>query len=169
MFKIGQEVTITGKLVKAHINMLNVDAQVERGITVITKRNEVVTLETPKKGIIVGCRNYVDQIVHKPGEYGRESVPKSRKKAYLVALNMRDTYKVPEEHIIYIDPVVRAVDEQIRNAHILVDFNLVDTSLRVYRRGGKDIARIDTGDHDLNYLLAEEICKELGEPYAFTY
>ncbi|QQK74209.1 hypothetical protein HUG15_00300 [Salicibibacter cibarius] len=109
MFKfqreLGDKVTVYGRLVKTTGGDVDkVKKIVKTGKKIETVRHENEYFDEPKDGVIVGVRNYVKTLEHSPRLTGKfyekrvcESKPKTRGKAYLVALNMRDTVKVPAE------------------------------------------------------------------------
>ncbi|UAT30030.1 hypothetical protein K7T73_15945 [Bacillus badius] len=106
MFKLGQEVVISGKFVKAAVSPSEVQETIETirktGAVGFSYKYDVERFTEPKHGIVVGVRSIVRSRVHRMvnsavGPYYNTET--RRQPAYVVATNMRGLYYVPVDMI----------------------------------------------------------------------
>ena len=106
-FKLGQEVIVAGKYVKASVNWKMVNevesAVIQHGITAVSSKYECKMFESPKRGIVVGIRSIGNARVHSPWLIGDGktvcSTTTQKSGVYLVATNLRGLMYVPVEMI----------------------------------------------------------------------
>lgn len=158
-FKLGQEVTVLGKLVKVEVTpkvVVDAEARIKTtGVPEISRKYRVEEFTQPCSGIVVGVRSVVKERIH----FLNGSILDTktlRQPVLVVACNLRGQYLVPMDKVVVNEEWPHIIGVDYEEFHS-------ETYRGVYlAKGAEKVMRIDTGDFNADLALMDRTCAAMG-------